>query len=496
MAQPVSPTAHLLEELALYAHRPYDDEAEGWALFFEAERVPANRYPGHAFADAASWLVDQERCAAFTETGAHHESRYYLTFLYLPPPDHAGRAERWLYERQEGSGPDTDAWGQLEWFATETDRALELLSAILPEAEALTDAETLAYLHGTISDKPHAVAVPAIPTHLDAILTDTPFLGGIEPKLGEKHLRVLTVTGFPNTTTPGLLDALNDLGFAYRWVTRWIALDKTDATKHLTRLRRQWFAKRKSVGAILREVMFNRESALVDSDAENKALDADEALQELGADDVAFGYLTTTLVVADSDPQQANEKLLALERIINGRGFVTIRETLNAVEAWLGSLPGNPYANVRQPIVHSLNLAHMMPVSAVWAGPEMNRHLRAPPLMMAETRGSTPFRLDLHVGDVGHAFIVGPTGSGKSVLLSLLGLQFRRFRGAQVVLFDRGRSARAATLAMGGESVELTRILKHRRRGSLRDTSLRRVRAAARLRSERRVRGPPDRRRH
>ena len=428
---------------------------EGWALFFEAERVPASQYPGHAFADAASWLVDQERCAAFTETGAHHESRYYLTFLYLPPPDHAGRAERWLYERQEGGGPDTDAWGQLEWFATETDRALELLSAILPEAEALTDAETLAYLHATISDKPHPVAVPAIPTHLDAILTDTPFLGGIEPKLGEKHLRMLTVIGFPNTTTPGLLDALNDLGFAYRWVTRWIAQDKTDATKHLTRLRRQWFAKRKSVGAILREVMFNRKSALVDSDAENKAVDADEALQELGADDVAFGYLTTTLVVADADPQRANEKLLALERIVNGRGFVTIRETLNAVEAWLGSLPGNPYANVRQPVVHTLNLAHMMPVSAVWAGPEMNRHLQAPPLMMAETRGSTPFRLDLHVGDVGHAFIVGPTGSGKSVLLSLLALQFRRFRGSQVILFDRGRSARAATLAMGGESIEL-----------------------------------------
>jgi hypothetical protein len=28
MAQPTSPTAHLLEELALYAHRPYDDEAD------------------------------------------------------------------------------------------------------------------------------------------------------------------------------------------------------------------------------------------------------------------------------------------------------------------------------------------------------------------------------------------------------------------------------------------------------------------------------------
>ena len=416
---------------------------------------PANQYPGARFADAASWLVDQERYAAFSADGAHHESRYYLTFLYLPPPEHEGRAERLLYERTETTAVEIEPHAQLEWFVTETDRAFQMLASILPETEVLGDAETLTYLHGVISNKHHPVAVPDIPTHLDAVICDTPFLGGVEPMLGDEHLRVLTVLGFPNITTPGLLDALNDLGFAYRWTTRWIALDKTEANRHLTRLRRQWFAKRKSVSAILREVMFNRETALVDPDADNKAADADEALQELGADDVAFGYLTTTVVVSDRDARQASEKLLAIERIINGRGFVTIRETLNAVEAWLGSLPGNPYANVRQPIVHTLNLAHMMPVSAVWAGPETNRHLEAPALMMAETRGSTPFRLDLHVGDVGHTLVVGPTGSGKSVLLSLLALQFRRFIGAQVILFDRGRSARAATLAMGGASIEL-----------------------------------------
>jgi type IV secretion system protein VirB4 len=359
---------------------------DGWALFFEGEWVPANDCA--RFADAASWLVDQERYAAFSADGAHHESRYYLTFLYLPPPDREGRAERLIYERTEGEALAPDAHAQLEYFQTETARALELLSAILPEAEALGDAETLAYLHGTISNRRHPIAVPPVPAHLDAILCDTPFLGGIEPKLGDQHLRVLTVLGFPNATTPGLLDALNDLGFSYRWVTRWIAQDKTQATRTLTRLRRQWFAKRKSVGAILREVMFNRESALVDPDADNKANDAQEALEEPGADDVAFGYLTTAIVVSDSSAALAGEKLLAVERIVNGRGFTTIRETLNAVEAWLGSLPGNPYANVRQPIVHTLNLAHMMPVSAVWAGPERNTHLNAPPLMMAETRGS------------------------------------------------------------------------------------------------------------
>jgi type IV secretion system protein VirB4 len=193
----------------------------------------------------------------------------------------------------------------------------------------------------------------------------------------------------------------------------------------------------------------------MDSDAGNKAADADEALQELGSGDVAFGYVTTTIVVSDASEHKVEDKLIAIERIVNARGFVTIRESLNAVEAWLGSLPGNPYANIRQPLVHTLNLAHMMPVSAVWAGPEINGHLRAPPLMMTRTRGSTPFRLDLHVGDVGHALVVGPTGAGKSVLLALMALQFRRFIGAQVIVFDKGKSAKAACLAMGGEAIDL-----------------------------------------
>ena len=56
-------------------------------------------------------------------------------------------------------------------------------------------------------------------------------------------------------------------------------------------------------------------------------------------------------------------------------GFTTIRESVNSVEAWLGSLPGHVYANVRQPLVHTLNLAHLMPLSSVWAGPARNDHL-------------------------------------------------------------------------------------------------------------------------
>ncbi|MER8669685.1 conjugal transfer protein TrbE [Mesorhizobium sp. M1156] len=428
----------------------------GWALFFGAERVEALGYPNSRFPDAASWLVDEERRAAFEGKVEHFESRDYLSLLFMPPPDAQARAESALVDFRHSQG--VRDWRQeLARFRDETDRVLDLLSGFMPEVRALDDAETLTYLHGTISPRRHPVTVPETPIYLDGVLVDAPLTGGLEPMLGEQHLRTLTILGFPSLTRPGILDPLNHQDFAYRWMTRFIPLDKAEATKTLTRLRRQWFAKRKSIVAILREVVTNEPVPLVDSDADNKALDADEALQALGGDHVGFGYLTTTVTVWDEDRQAAAEKLRAVERIVNGLGFTTIRESVNAVEAWLGSLPGHVYANIRQPLIHTLNLAHLMPLSSVWAGPATNEHLakvtrmEAPSLLVAETSGSTPFRLSTHVDDVGHMLIVGPTGAGKSVLLALIALQFRRYAGAQVYVFDKGNSARAATLATGGE---------------------------------------------
>ncbi len=437
----------------------------GWAVFIEAERYPAPGYPASSFPDPLSWAIDQERRALFEpelDLGAdpaqkprlHHESAYHLTLLYMPPEDRANRAEQMLLSRPV-SGQSLVGRDYLAFFVSETGRIQDLLTGLMPELEALDDAGTLTYLHATISTKRHPVAVPETPMYLDGVLVDEPLLGGLEPMLGDQYLKVLGIRGFPNLTRPGLLDELNDLHVPYRWVTRFVPLDKPEAAQALTKLRRQWFAKRKSILAILREVMFNEPTSLIDSDADNKAADADAALQELGSDDVAFGHLTTTVIVSDENAAAANEKLRAVERVINGRGFTTIRETVNAVEAWLGAVPGQVYSNVRQPLVHTLNLAHLMPLSAVWAGPERNEHLSGPPLLLAATQGSTPFRLSTHVGDVGHMFIVGPTGAGKSVLLSLMALQFRRYGQAQLYIFDKGFSARAAVLGMGGDHFAL-----------------------------------------
>jgi len=421
----------------------------GWALHFEAERREALGYPDSSFPDAASWLVDRERCAGFEAEGQHFESRFHLTLTWLPPADSTEAAGRSLVDRPEAE-TGRDWRGALARFVAESDRALDLLTSFMPEVRALDDGETLTFLHGTISSRAHSVAVPETPIYLDALLADTPLTGGLEPRLGDTHIRTLTVLGFPNMSRPGILDPLNHQNFGYRWVTRFIALDKSDATRALTKLRRQWFNKRKSITALLREIMYNSPAQLLDSDADNKVVDADLALQALGGDHVAFGYLTTTITVTDTDRVRVEDKVRQVERIVNGLGFTTIREGVNAVEAWLSSLPGQAYANIRQPLVHTLNLAHLMPLSSVWAGPVRNAHLNGPPLLHASTAGSTPFRLSTHVGDVGHMLVVGPTGAGKSVLLALIALQFRRYAGSQVYIFDKGFSARAAVLAMGG----------------------------------------------
>jgi type IV secretion system protein VirB4 len=56
----------------------------GWAIFVEAQRDAAETYPTPCFPDAASLLVDEERRAQFEAHEAHFESRYFLTFTYLP----------------------------------------------------------------------------------------------------------------------------------------------------------------------------------------------------------------------------------------------------------------------------------------------------------------------------------------------------------------------------------------------------------------------------
>lgn len=437
----------------------------GWCLHVEARRAPAPGYPESLWPDALSWLIDEERRAVFEAAGARFESRYCFTLTWLPPAERQTKLESFLFEGADEAPDqvrgDPPASGRINYrqhldrFMLETDQILALIETLAPEARWLDDEETLTYLHDCVSDRSHRVARPTTPFHLDALLTDAPLVGGLAPRLGRHHLRVISVRSFVTETEPGFLDALNRLAISYRWVSRFIPLDREEARRELEKTRKRWFSKRKGLLTLLREALFREEALLVDNDAANQAADADAALQELGADAVSAGFATLTIIVADASEDMADDAVRQIQQIADGLGFVSQVESVNAVEAWLGSLPGQAYADARRPILLSPSLAHLLPLSAVWAGPHRNAHLNGPPLMLTATDGATPFRLDLHDGDVGHTMIVGPTGSGKSVLLAALAAQWLRYPGAQLYLFDKGRSCRATILGLGGDFFDL-----------------------------------------
>lgn len=438
-----------------------------WCLHFEAVRAPSQAYPAAAYPDPVSHIVDEERRAAFEQEQVHFESRYYLTLTYLPPDDAIGRAESLLVENLP-AGRSAEALYRLalDQFRSTVIGVRDILASVMAEVRLLDDGETLTYLHACISTKTHSVAPPETPAYLDAFLTDVDFQGGLYPRLGDSYLRTLSIRAYPATSSPGLLDQLNLLGIGYRWSCRFLPLDKEDARRAVTALRKRWFAKRKGVMALLKEAITHEPTALEDPDALVKTEDADAALMILGGDAAALGYFTPTITLLDPDPARLAEQVREVEAVINRAGFVAKVEDLNAVEAWLGSLPGQAYADLRRPLISTLNLCDMLPMSAVWPGPSINQHLtdtcvrrgaggEQPPLMHALTGATTPFRLDLHQGDVGHTLVVGPTGAGKSVLLNTLALQWRRYPEAQVVIFDKGRSARAPTLLVGGAHYDL-----------------------------------------
>jgi type IV secretion system protein VirB4 len=167
-------------------------------------------------------------------------------------------------------------------------------------------------------------------------------------------------------------------------------------------------------------------------------------------------------VVVRADTPEATEHInREVVKVFERNGFPARIEGVNAMEAFLGSLPGPGHENVRKALINTLNLAHIVPLTNEWAGepynpsPEIAKHYLAegiatapPALLQATSAGSTPFRLNIHVSDLGHTLVLGPSGSGKSTLLALIVSQFERYKNARIFCFDKGYSLYPLCMAL------------------------------------------------
>jgi type IV secretion system protein VirB4 len=427
---------------------------EGWSYFIEAQRRVCYRYPESKWPNLACRIIDDERKKLFFDTGNNYESRYFFTFSYMAPSENVKSLSDSFIKKPVKADLHYDKY--LEYFQEEVTKIVNIIASVFPYYEFLNDDDTLTYLHSCISTKYHPVKRPDNPIFLDYLLADEVLEGGLTPKLGDHYLKAITIKGFPHETGPQILAEMDTLDCEYRWMTRFICLDKLSALKELKKYARQWFAKRKSLWSLIKEASLNEyEDLRQNNEAIVKSEECDAISDMVASNLVSAGYYTSCIILWDSDIQKLTEKVRSVEQVLNSSGFITVNETFNSIQAWFGSLPGHNWANIRRPLITSMNLSHLLPISTDWAGPDMNTHLNELPLFYAKTSGNTPFRFSNHVGDVGHTMIVGPTGTGKSVLLNFMASQFYRYKDARICYFDKDYSAKVTTLAMGGDHNDL-----------------------------------------
>ncbi|WP_228892985.1 VirB4 family type IV secretion/conjugal transfer ATPase [Pseudoduganella aquatica] len=460
-----SSTDQYREMTSLRINQALSNLGSGWMIHVDAVRRPA---PGYAdaglsnFPDPVSAAIDEERRRLFERLGTMYEGYFVLTVTYFAPLLAQSRFVELMFD-DEARAPDHRArtHALIDYFQRECANIQSRLSSALKlerlvgnkvaneDGSNVTHDDFLRWLQFCITGLNHPMQLPTNPMYLDAILGGQELQPGVVPKIGRKFIQVVAIEGFPLESTPGMLTALGELSCEYRWSSRFIFLDTHEAVAHLDKFRKKW---RQKIRGFFDQV-FNTHTGPIDQDAVAMVADAESAIAEVNSGQVVEGYYTSVVVLMDEDRERIAIAARQIEKTINRLGFAARVETINTMDAYVGSLPGHGVENVRRPLLNSLNLADLLPTSSIWTGldraPCPLYPPSAPALMQCVTQGATPFRFNLHVRDLGHALMFGPTRSGKSTHLGLIATQLRRYPGMMVYAFDKGMSIYPLTKAIG-----------------------------------------------
>ena len=437
----------------------------GWMLHTDAVRAEVNPYAEQLwsnFPDRISRAIDDERREFFRQPGAAYDSKFVLCVSYLPPHRTVTKLSELIYEDNR---PKADARGEalstLARFERELGNLENRLSSTFslrrlgPRKEFTEDGrevvfdDLLSHLQYCVTGIRQPVRLPRH-AYLDCVLGGQEIHGGVLPKIGRNYLQVVAIEGFPHESFAGMLTSLGEMPIGYRWSTRFIFLESWEALSHIEKFRKRW---KQQVIPFLAQV-FNLKTDNVNEDAAAMVTDASSAATGISGGMVSAGYYTANLLFFGEDRATVEHYARQAEKAILNLGFVARVETINTMDAWLGSIPGHGVENIRRPLMNTMNLADLLPVSSIWQGektaPCPFYRKNSPPLSHVLTTGQTAFRLNLHVRDVGSTFIAGPTGAGKSTLLGFLVAQLRRYRGMAVYCFDKGQSMYTFCKASGG----------------------------------------------
>jgi type IV secretion system protein VirB4 len=452
-----SASSYELNSLAAQINSAFLHLGDGWMLHHNIMRFPALSYPGSgAFPDPTTLLFDLERKQQYEKAGALFENVSSLILTYKAPDPSGNIANNIFIEGQIEESRELNRIQAL--FFSKYEQVEATLCSVL-RMKRMQDAELLNTLHAYATGLDHPVLVPDPPTDLSYYIASQDLITGFYPRVGDTHFAIVGITGYPANGFPELLASITRLPLPFRLSSRFIFCDSYTAEKKIDRKRAYWEQKRMRISDIFARSLKLDESGHLDQHADLMMRDALEAQAEAASGHVRYGHYTLTVTLSGTNRSDVIANASEVRKELQNKGLNARIETFNAIEALLGSLPGHGYYDVRKPILHTMNVAHLAPFSTVWAGDEQHPSpmypANSPALMYCVANGRTPFRFNTFADDVGSAIVIGPTGSGKTVLLNTMALQDFRYPDMQVFYFDKDYGAYVVAKAAGGAHYDL-----------------------------------------
>lgn len=442
----------------------------GWIVNVDSLRLSVNRYPLSFINNSASFhLFEHERKLHFESKGMHYQSIHVLSLTFKP-----GLLEDKQFRKVFVSGGgeklsnENDMTELLNTFEKVMDKMHSGLVQAQLNVERMNSENLFSYLHycvtGDFQDGTKIIGQPQQSPEfiesLDHVIGGYDFIAGLNPQVDGKHIGIVSIIGFPLESYSGILDCLSTLSFPYRSSSRFIVLDPIETQSLLIKVRTKWNNKQfNPLNAVMSLVSPGSESRFGNDEAVLKSLDAQEALTEAQEGLVRYGFYTHSVVLISDDFEECSRNAKSLAHLLKNKGFPSRIESINAVESYLGSHPGNSTANIRKPLIHSFNFAHFFPVNSQWIGEEVSPHPKfpkeSPALFCAATTAHAPFFGNIHVEDVGHHVIFGSTGAGKTSLQKFLMASFLRYKDAQIFAFDNQRGFYNLAKSCGADYYEI-----------------------------------------
>lgn len=462
---------------------------ERFSVWFTVDRRRIEEYPAAEFSDPVSKWVDEHWKHQF-QTHGQFQNFLYVSILYTPPGGAEGYMEKvGHFVKHEGASLlsalgraaitslskqrtfDFDA-NQLLAFMSDFEEKLSTFEQTVLDVDLrrLQDSDLLGFLHRRCSPTSYQskVKVPEIPAYLDSYLPgdqlvsrgDTLRFRGSE---GDKHIAAMSLKDWPDWTNPGILDDLLAIPGELTISQVYRFADNTKAKGFIESVEKHNRAMQKSLFGYLKEALTHEESHQVNHGRVLLAQDASDALTEMTAVNRSYGHYNLSVITYGDSATEAETTLRIVNQVLQRRGYLTVRETMHLLSAFVGSIPGQWGELVRWYFVSSANIADLAPVRTLGIGKKTNDYFRdqrgdgidQPALTVLSTEFNTPYFFNFHQADLAHTITIGPSRTGKSSFMNFLIAQFQKYEPCSTIIFDKDYSCRIPILMQGGDHVDL-----------------------------------------